>query len=156
MCLSPFESFSRIDGSLAASLVGLVIVAAFKDAIQHSTDQVDYTWRLVVGLGCIPAAIALYFRLTVPETPRFTMDIDRNVGRAARDIRNALTTSGYTVYVDDDTIDEPRVTTPRASSSDFVAYFSTLENLKVLLGTAYSWFALDVSAWAQHLLYVTY
>ncbi|KAG8215781.1 major facilitator superfamily domain-containing protein [Butyriboletus roseoflavus] len=132
-------------GQLAASLVGLVVVVAFKDAIQHSTTQVDYAWRLVVGLGCIPAVIALYFRLTVPETPRFTMDIARNVGRAARDIRNALTAGGYTVYVDDDTIDEPRVSAPRASSGDFLTYFSRLENLKVLFGTAYSWFALDVA-----------
>lgn len=40
---------------------------------------IDRTWRLLLGLGCIPAAIALYFRLTIPETPRYTMDIERNV-----------------------------------------------------------------------------
>ena len=105
----------------------------------------DYTWRLLIGLGCVPAVIALYFRLTIPETPRFTLDINRNIGRAARDIRNALTTRGYTVYVDDGVVDEPRIIAPRASSTDFITHFSKLKNFKVLLGTAYSWFALDVS-----------
>ncbi|KAH0835630.1 major facilitator superfamily domain-containing protein [Lanmaoa asiatica] len=131
-------------GQLAASIVGLVVVVAFKDAIQHSTAQVDYTWRLLIGLGCVPAMLALYFRLTIPETPRFTLDVARYIGRAARDIENAWNT-GYAVYADDDVIDEPRVTAPRASSSDFVAHFSKLSNLKVLFGTAYSWFALDVA-----------
>ncbi|KAG8215795.1 major facilitator superfamily domain-containing protein [Butyriboletus roseoflavus] len=135
-------------GQLAASLVGLIVVVALKDAIQHSPitepGPVDFTWRLLIGLGCVPALIALYFRLTIPETPRFTMDIDRNIGRAARDIRNVLTTNEYTPYVDDDTTDEPRVAAPRASSRDFTAHFSKFENLKVLFGTSYSWFALDV------------
>ena len=137
--------FSRTNILSAASLVGLIAVVALKDAIRHLPDQVDYTWRLLIGLGCVPAVIALYFRLTIPETPRFTMDIDRNIGRAARDIRNALMTRGYTVYVDDDEVDEPRIIAPRASSIDFITHFSKLKNFKVLLGTAYSWFALDVS-----------
>ena len=138
--------FSRTDMLSAASLVGLIVVVAFKDAIRHSHEQVDCTWRLLIGLGCVPAVIALYFRLTIPETPRFTMDIDRKIGQAARDIRNALVTRGYSVYVDDDEVDEPRIIAPRASSTDFITHFSELKNLKVLFGTAYSWFALDVSA----------
>ena len=142
----PKSCFSRTDMLSAASLVGLIVVVAFKDVIRHSPDQVDYTWRLLIGLGTIPAVIALYFRLTIPETPRFTLDIDRNIGRAARDIKNALTTKSYGVYVDDDEVDEPRIIAPRASSTDFITYFSKLKNFKVLFGTAYSWFALDVRA----------
>ncbi|KAG9312577.1 phosphate permease [Chiua virens] len=132
-------------GQLAASLVALVVVTIFKDAIQHSTSQVDYAWRLLIGLGCIPAAIAVYFRLTVPETPRFTMDIDRHVGRAASDIKDALAAGRYTPYVNEHDIYESRVTAPRASKRDFSAHFSQWVNLKVLLGTAYSWFALDIA-----------
>ena len=44
-------------------------------------------WRLFIGLGAVPAAVALYFRLTIPETPRFTMDVKRNLDKAAADIR---------------------------------------------------------------------
>ena len=58
-------------------------------------------WRILIGLGCVPACVALYFRLTIPETPRFTMDIERNVNQAAQDVDNFLTSGTY--YVDPDT-----------------------------------------------------
>lgn len=79
---------------------------------------------------------------------------DRNVGRAVRDIRSALMANNYSVHSDDNTIGEPRVTAPRASTGDFIAHFSRPENLKVLIGTAYSWFALDVRTWDELLVYI--
>ena len=65
-------------------------------------NSVDYMWRLLIGLGCVPGVVALYFRLTIPETPRFTMDIERNVKQAAQDIENVLTTGTY--HVDPDAV----------------------------------------------------
>ena len=32
--------------------------------------SVDRTWRLVVGLGTVPAVIAMVFRFTIPESVR--------------------------------------------------------------------------------------
>ncbi len=130
---------------VAAALVSLVVVHAFKHKIildNYSVlKHVDYCWRLLIGLGCIPGVVALYFRLTIPETPRFTMDIDRNVRQASQDIENVLSTGEF--YVDEDAAVQ-RVQAPRASRHDFLAYFGKWENGKILLGTAYSWFALDV------------
>lgn len=71
------------------------------------------------------------------------MDIERNVEQAAQDIENVLTSGKY--VEDDDAVISQRVKAPRASRADFVAHFSQWKNGKVLLGTAYSWFALDVS-----------
>lgn len=99
-------------------------------------------WRLLIGLGCIPGCVALYFRLTIPETPRFTMDIERNVKQAAQDINDVLSTG--TFVVDPDAVVQ-RVQAPKASRKDFAAHFSKWQNFKVLFGCAYSWFALDVS-----------
>ena len=104
--------------------------------------HVDYMWRLLIGLGCVPGAIALYFRLTIPETPRFTMDVERNVKQAAQDVENFLTTGSY--YVDPDAVYE-RHTAPKATRHDFSSYFSKRENFLLLFGTAYSWFALDIA-----------
>jgi PHS family inorganic phosphate transporter-like MFS transporter len=132
----------------AAGLVGLIAVVAYRSAILDAdypaTDPVDCTWRLLVGLGCIPGLIAFYFRLTIPETPRFTMDIERNITRATRDISNILSVGRHPVAKD--MAEEKLVTVPRGSLADFTAHFSKWSNLKVLVGTAYSWFALDVSA----------
>ncbi|KAG6879420.1 hypothetical protein C0992_002794 [Termitomyces sp. T32_za158] len=130
-----------------AALVALVIVAAYKHPILNdpsidNPEHVDDVWRILIGLGCVPACIALYFRLTIPETPRFTMDIERNVQQASDDIRNVLTTG--TFHVDPD-VPVHRVNAPKASWADFRAYFSQWKNGKILLGTSWSWFALDIA-----------
>lgn len=70
------------------------------------------------------------------------MDIERNVWQAARDVDSFLTAGTY--IVDPDAVIQ-RVQAPKASREDFSMYFSRWKNLKILLGTSYSWFALDVS-----------
>lgn len=126
----------------------MIAVVAYRSAILDAdypgADPVDYTWRLLVGLGCIPGLFAFYFRLTIPETPRFTMDIERNITRATRDINNILSVGQHTVAKD--VAEDKLIAVPRASLADFITHFSKWNNLKVLIGTAYSWFALDVSA----------
>ncbi|KAG1821912.1 major facilitator superfamily domain-containing protein [Suillus subaureus] len=133
-------------GQFAAALIGVIIVEAYKDSILSApfpcVVPVDHTWRLLIGLGCVPGVIALYFRLTIPETPRFTMDIERNIAQATTDIENVLTT-GKSVFDEDAPVQ--RVKAPRATRADFRAYFGQWKNLKVLIGTAYSWFALDIA-----------
>ncbi|OBZ72700.1 Repressible high-affinity phosphate permease [Grifola frondosa] len=116
-------------GQLMATLVSFIVV-------------LDQMWRLIIGLGCVPAAFALYFRLTIPETPRFTMDIERNIRRAADDVDKILESETY--VVDPDAVAQ-RINAPRATNEDFTSYFSQWQNLKVLVGTAYSWFALDIA-----------
>ncbi|KAJ7191203.1 phosphate permease [Mycena pura] len=134
-------------GNFTAVLVSLIVVVAFKgkilsDPAVNQLNHVDYMWRILIGIGCIPGVIALYFRLTIPETPRFTMDIERNVLQASDDITNVLTTGKF--VQDPDAIVQ-RVDAPRASFADFRAYFSKWENAKILIGTSYSWFALDIA-----------
>ncbi|OSC99890.1 phosphate transporter [Trametes coccinea BRFM310] len=133
-------------GQFSAALVAFIVVSAFKHALLRDDPNVlphvDFMWRILIGLGCVPGAIALYFRLTIPETPRFTMDVERNVKQAAQDVDNFLTTGSY--YVDPDAVVQ-RVQAPKASRRDFIAYFSRWENARLLIGTAYSWFALDIA-----------
>lgn len=127
--------------------MALVVVSAYKSAILSDQavypdlPHVDFCWRLLIGLGCVPGCIALYFRLTIPETPRFTMDIERNVQQATSDIENVLTSGTY--FVDENAVVQ-RAEAPRASRRDFFSHFGKWENGKILLGTCYSWFALDV------------
>jgi PHS family inorganic phosphate transporter-like MFS transporter len=130
-------------GILAAAIVSSIVLVCYRSAIDGNVDNVDYCWRLVLGFGAVPGTVALYFRLTIPETPRFTMDIERNIEQAAADISNVLQTGKY---VERDP-DQPvyRVEAPKHSWSDFVAYFGQWKNGKVLLGTSLSWFLLDIA-----------
>ena len=129
----------------AAALVSLIVVQGFKNQIinDHFNDlrHVDYCWRILIGLGCVPGVITLYFRLTIPESPRFTMDIERNVKQAAQDIDDFIATGQFNV---DSDAAVQRVLVPKASCRDFMAHFGKWENFKVLFGVAYSWFALGV------------
>jgi len=98
-------------------------------------------WRLLIGLGAVPGVIALYFRLTIPETPRFTMDIERNIDQASHDIKAVL--SGADKADEDEFVQ--RIDAPKASWADFRAHFGQLKNFKIIFGTSYSWFALDIA-----------
>jgi len=70
------------------------------------------------------------------------MDIERNVLQAAEDIENVLT--GNRFLTDPDAVVQ-RADAPRATKRDFRSHFGKWRNLKVLLGTSYSWFALDIA-----------
>ena len=138
---------------LAASLVVLITVHAFRDSILtnklNDLEHVDCCWRILIALGCVPGTIALYFRLTIPETPRFTMDIDRDIQKARTDIENVLRPNGGSAaqavyWVDPDAVVQ-RGDAPRRSHSDFIDYFPRPGDLLLLFGAAYSWFAIDAS-----------
>ncbi|PPQ66824.1 hypothetical protein CVT24_008683 [Panaeolus cyanescens] len=145
-------------GNIAAVLVAFTLTNAYKNAIKVSTPDTfpspfDPMWRLLIGIGCIPAAVALYFRLTIPETPRFTMDIECNIQQATRDINTAVggsssstfsATSDYNSYSSGYGPTIERIHLPKATWKDFKDYFGKSQNFKILFGTAYSWFALDV------------
>ena len=43
---------------------------------------VDRAWRLVAGLGAVPALVAMVFRLTIPESVYYTLDIKNDSNEA--------------------------------------------------------------------------
>ncbi|KAH9481562.1 Repressible high-affinity phosphate permease [Psilocybe cubensis] len=134
-------------GNFTAALVAFIITVAYKNAILAeasitSLGSVDQMWRLLIGLGVVPGVVALYFRLTIPETPRFTMDIERNIDQATQDIKTVLT--NHKDNVDKDLLVQ-RIEAPKASWADFREHFGQLKNFKIIFGTAYSWFALDIA-----------
>ncbi|KAG8935122.1 Inorganic phosphate transporter pho84 [Tulasnella sp. 418] len=130
-------------GNLTAAIVALVVTVAFKDQILKYPDvhHIDYMWRIIIGLGMVPGTIALYYRLTIPETPRYTMDIERNLEQAAQDADFVKT--GKFERIEDRVVE--RVDVPKASRRDFLAHYGKWVNFKVLFGCAWSWFALDIA-----------
>ncbi|CAG8448420.1 7382_t:CDS:2, partial [Scutellospora calospora] len=130
-------------GILTAAIVSTIVVACFQSSISPSDfSNIDYIWRIVTGVGAIPGCVALYYRLTIPETPRFTMDIELNVDRAAADINDVLTTGTYKDHEQDIIV---KVDAQKATVSDFFHYFGQWKNGKVLFGTCFTWFVLDVA-----------
>ena len=78
--------FCQPAGQLIAVLVAFAATAGFRSHIAGIVDapscsvfavdsagiacarSVDRAWRLLAGLGCVPAAVAMVFRLTIPES----------------------------------------------------------------------------------------
>ena len=164
-------------GAFTAALVSFLCITGWKDTLQSNECDpdcqlaLDKAWRIVYGIGILPAVVALFFRLTIPETIRYTLDVSRNEPNAARDAVRFM--DG--VRVDDATtllgnrLDLPGgfQAPPRAGFRDFKRYFGLWKNGKVLLGTAGSWFLLDTAFvpspsfpvngvvwhWIEHLVY---
>ncbi|PFH62810.1 hypothetical protein XA68_11822 [Ophiocordyceps unilateralis] len=147
-------------GQLGAAMVMLFVTLGFRSQLEAAPDiahcdgecrvSVDRMWRTLIGFGAVPACIALYFRLTIPETPRYTFDAARDVEKAEDDVAAYLNgkPSGEHDPVSRVATQAAAVESldvPKASWADFLHHYSQMKNLKLLLGTAGSWFCLDVA-----------
>ncbi|KAI6779882.1 phosphate:H+ symporter [Emericellopsis cladophorae] len=149
-------------GQLAAAVVALVMTAAYKDAYVNVPSEsacdaqcrlaADRSWRIIVGVGALPACLALYYRLTIPETPRYTFDVQLDVDKADRDIQTYMASkhpkdevSALPTHTRQHIIAGPTLDAPQASWRDFATYFSEGKNFRVLAGTSMSWFFLDLA-----------
>jgi PHS family inorganic phosphate transporter-like MFS transporter len=147
-------------GQFTAGLIALIVTAGFKESLKTASDYstcsgvcqlaADKMWRVVIGFGAVPGCIALYYRLTIPETPRYTFDVGRDVEKAGADI------NAYIAGKAEGTVDEitrvralqeaqQEMEIPKASWKDFFHHYSKWQYAKVLIGTAGSWFLLDVA-----------
>ena len=73
-------------GTIIGAIVAIILLAIFKPLIEQDPLYADYVWRILLGLGIIPALIAVYFRLTLPETPRFTLHVEHNKNKLKEDL----------------------------------------------------------------------
>ncbi|KAI9225263.1 MAG: phosphate transporter [Piptocephalis tieghemiana] len=143
-------------GILTGACVSTLVIVIFQGAINADVLNLDYVWRIIVGLGAVPGVAAIYYRLTIPETPRYTMDVDRNFNQATRDVAHIMKINNSKADKDVEvgpltapTDNVNRI--PKASWADFRNYFGQWKHGKVLLGTSVTWFALDVAFYGINL-----
>ncbi|KAM5445765.1 hypothetical protein MaudCBS49596_007221 [Microsporum audouinii] len=90
-------------GYLAATLVALIAIVAHRGSIPHTIPTriedivscmddescrraMDSVWRWVIGIGAVPSAIAIFFRFSIPESPRYTMEVLNRPDEALEDV----------------------------------------------------------------------
>ena len=140
-------------GQLTAALVSFITTVAFKDAISTPSNQcgdecqsaLGKSWRILYGLGIVPAVVALYFRLTIPESIRYTLDVENDEVAAVADAEYYVSgrfgkakRTGFRGSMIERKL-------PKASIKDFFRHFGRWKNGKVLLGTMAAWFVLDIA-----------
>ena len=143
-------------GILAGGIVALIFAAGFKskyDAPIYLVDprgstvpQADYIWRLVLMVGAVPAALTYYWRMKMPETARYTALVAQNAKLAAADMSKVLK-----VDLADEQEKVERITTKDSNKFGlFSSEFARRHGLH-LLGTASTWFLLDIAFYSQNL-----
>ncbi|EED18648.1 sugar transporter, putative [Talaromyces stipitatus ATCC 10500] len=93
--------FMQPFGYLLATVVCIIALAAYKPHLtQLSTDgnmtcvndecrrALDSVWRWVIGLGTIPAALAIFLRFSIPESPRYTIEVLNRPDEALEDVND--------------------------------------------------------------------
>lgn len=97
----------------------------------------------------------MYYRLTIPETPRYTFDVARDTEKATDDVAAYMTGKHEgnpdTVARAQGLKDAEGMVIPKASFKDFFHFYGQWKNGKILLGTAGSWFMLDVAFYGLNL-----
>ncbi|XP_027116566.2 inorganic phosphate transporter 1-4-like [Coffea eugenioides] len=143
-------------GILAGGMVAIIVSAAFKagfpspaykdDALGSTVSEADYVWRIIVMFGAIPAALTYYWRMKMPETARYTALVAKNAKQAASDMSKVL-------QVELEAEPEKVEKHAQEPGNDFGLWskkFLKRHGLH-LLGTATTWFLLDIAFYSQNL-----
>jgi len=106
---------------------GIVTAAILGLSLLHLNVNTDLAWRIILGAGAIFPALVIYFRRRIHETPRFEYFVRRDIEGVKKAMKDVLKTE---VDVD---------TEVNANGNTTLTKY-----IAAILGTAISWFALDV------------
>lgn len=142
-------------GTLAGSIVTIIVLAAFEKPlnVRGEYGHLDAVWRIQMGVALVPACATLWPRLKMPEGKQYLQSQELNSRASSQtsvadpklEKNNLEAGSGS----DDGPIvpvapGEPQWTT-------FFKYFSEWRHLKILIGTASTWFLVDVAFYGVNL-----
>ncbi|KAF8856769.1 MFS general substrate transporter [Acephala macrosclerotiorum] len=126
------------------------------DSKVEGTVAIDAVWRCVIGVGAFPALVAIALRLTIPETPRFLIDVKEDLPAAAQATRRVFPNKKKTpsrqnsdkkFAAESDTAlasKTKNIPVVQSSSVDIVGAELKQRNPGSLPGTAICWFIMDV------------
>lgn len=122
-------------GTITGYVAGLTLLGA------HVND--DLTWRLLLGLGAVPAAAVIWLRRRMPESPRYLARVqgrEAEADLAVRRFSGGALQAGSPVPQAVPEVPAPATPRPRMS---LAAFLSNRRYMTILLGTAGSWFLFD-------------
>lgn len=120
-------------GLIVGPILALVLLAS---GLSH-----DLTWRILLGLGALPAAAVIYLRARMPESPRFQARVQGNAQLAAQQLH---------VFADG-VIDASKVSADEAQHMRLREFLSTRRMVTLIAGTAGTWFLFDYAYYGNTL-----
>jgi MFS transporter, PHS family, inorganic phosphate transporter len=120
-------------GLIVGPLVGLVLLTSGMSS--------GLTWRIMLGLGALPAAAVIYFRSKMPESPRFRSQVKGEGDQAASDLQSFVNSSS-------DAVTSSGVDSRLTGLREFL---TNPRMILLMLGTAGSWFLFDYAYYGNTL-----
>ena len=111
--------------------LGLIVGPLIALSLLGSGAGDDLVWRVLLGLGAVPAAAVVYLRSRMPESPRYQAQVQGRAEQAARQL-DLAGVSGSETSQDD-----------RHPAVGLRAFLTNRRWLVMLAGTAGCWFLLD-------------
>jgi len=116
----------------------------------------DFVWRTVLAFGAFPALCTLYFRSSMPETPRYTQFVEGQtektaaaMAEATRGLDEALSAN---LEQNVSNMEHNHQVAAKTHNDDCDTFQQFLSKYGwQLLGTASTWFFLDISFYSQNL-----
>jgi MFS transporter, PHS family, inorganic phosphate transporter len=121
----------------SAQALGLIVGPLIALALLGGGAGSAVTWRVLLGLGAVPAAAVLYLRRTMPESPRYQAQVLNRGEQARRDLAS-LTGGAVSVPA----ASAPAVPRPKPVLG-LKGFLANRRFLVLLVGTAGCWFLLD-------------
>jgi PHS family inorganic phosphate transporter-like MFS transporter len=124
----------------------LVAIILLLSGLNH-----DLIWRIMLGLGAVPALATFYLRRQIAETPRFALTMQGDVEGATRTVemvtknQNALSGTATTVRTSQQNNGTAAAKSSLRPDKSWLYLLLTSRYLKWLIGTAGAWFLLDIA-----------
>ncbi len=120
-------------GLIVGPLVGIILLS--------SGVGDPLAWRILLGLGALPAAAVIYFRTKMPESPRFKALVQGCADQAAKELHSFA----------DGALDASTVTDEGRHLMGVRQFLSNPRMLLMLVGTAGCWFLFDYAYYGNTL-----
>lgn len=120
-------------GLIVGPLVGLILLSSGVSS--------SLAWRILLGLGAVPAAAVIYLRAKMPESPRFQASIKGQSAAAIAELQ--VFTRGV--------IQATSVAETTRRRMTFSQFLHNRQMLTMILGTAGGWFLFDYAYYGNTL-----
>ena len=142
-------------GMLMGSFVALIFLNILKNPIEDATVNLDFLWRICLGMGVLPGLAALYFRLKISESPRYlALEPSEKESTKEKELE-IIPTSNQIEIVNMNSqqklFENGQKTLDKKNTISLIKFLRKWHNLKILLGCAISWFAIDVAFYGSNL-----
>ncbi|GMP47021.1 hypothetical protein CsSME_00014962 [Camellia sinensis var. sinensis] len=146
------QGFGIISGGVVAMAVSALFRSLYHapsyavNPLRSTVPEADYVWRIILMVGALPAALTYYYRMKMPETPRYTALVAKNSQKACEDMSKVLNMEIHLEKIE-------RQNSRKRSSNSFGLFskqFLRRHGLH-LLGTTTTWLLLDIAYYSQNL-----